>query len=38
VDWQTVAILIIILWAIAHSFIDFQQTKRLDKLEEQMKK
>lgn len=33
-DWRSVVIIILVLWAIYHSVLDFRQDRRLDKLEE----
>ena len=35
-DWQSILILLIIVWAIAHSVMDFRQSKKLEELEKRM--
>lgn len=34
---QTVALVLLVLWAIYHSFLDYRQDQRLDRLEKAQK-
>ena len=36
--WQPVVILLLVLWAIYHSFAEAQQDKRIDQLDREIKK
>ena len=35
-EWDQIAVGIILLWAIVHSYMDFQQSKKIAQLEEKM--
>ena len=31
--WPDIVLILVILWAIVHSYMDYKQSKRIDKLE-----
>ena len=35
-DWQGGLLILIVLWAVAHSVMDFKQSKKLEELEKKM--
>lgn len=32
-EWDQIVVIVILVWAAIHSYMDFQQSKRIDKLE-----
>ena len=36
-DWQGILIILLIIWAIAHSIMDYRQSKKLEELERKIK-
>jgi hypothetical protein len=32
-DWQDILLIILTVWAVVHTYMDMQQSKRIDKLE-----